>query len=206
MGHRAAGVVLAVPDRRLHRRRTRRRVSRSRSRGLLSTSPRARSTARCGHRTRSGAGEAQYGPGNYIPQVRLDLLEHARDGLPRQAVFMVAALGALGCSGEGQLEQAKWFQRAAVVTHRVAVPRCTRRLDPDRDRPPAVDRAGAAEDRRRGLADGRHDDDRRPASACSWPLRRARVVDFVLMRRYARPRPARVGGDAETRPLPAASY
>ena len=39
--------VLALPDRRLHRRTTRRRASRSRSRGSSPTWPPARSTARC---------------------------------------------------------------------------------------------------------------------------------------------------------------
>ena len=75
---------------------------------------------------------------------------------------------------------------------RVPVHRRDRRLDPDRDGPPAVDRAGAAADRARRT---RRASARRGSGSASASSSRSTsslgVVDFVLMRRYARPdRPA----------------
>ena len=43
--------------------------------------------------------EQQYGSGNYIPDIRLSLLEHARDGLPGDAVVPARALGRLAAAG-----------------------------------------------------------------------------------------------------------
>ena len=95
---------------------------------------------------------AQFGPGNYMPMIELAYW------CMRVMAYLGGLMLLLALWGGWLL----WRQeaRAGEVVpagrgrrDRAAVPRLLRRLDPDRDGPPAVDRLGSAEDRRRRLAD-----------------------------------------------------
>ena len=137
--------------------------------------------------------EQQFGPGNYMPRVRLMYWSMRVMAMLGVAMFLVAAVGAW-LYRKRKLHEARWFQRIAIVAIALPVPRRDGRLDPDRDGPPAVDRAGPAEDRRRRTRRTSAPPRSRRASACSrCSTSTLGVVDFVLMRRYARvdpPRPA----------------
>ena len=147
----------------------------------------ARSTARCRASTSSRRRRRrQYGPGNYMPDVELVYWSMRVMAYSGVLMFLVAAVGA-------------WLYRRANARDDALVPadgdrrdrlpvhRGDRRLGPHRDGPPAVDRAGPAQDRRTPT---------RPASAAPRSRRASPsssslyvvlgVVDFVLMRRYAR--------------------
>ena len=54
-------------------------------------------------------------PGQLHPRRAARLLEHARDGVPRDAVAPARALGRAGSSGASSSSGAKWFQRAALA-------------------------------------------------------------------------------------------
>ena len=101
------------------------------------------------------------------------------------AMFLIAAVGAW-LYRKRKLHTTRWFLWIAVVAIVVPVHRRDRRLDPDRDGPPAVDRAEPAEDLRRrlhGLSTATV-----AVSLTVFVLLYAAlgVVDFVLMRHYAR--------------------
>ena len=134
--------------------------------------------------------QSKYGPGNYMPNVRL----------------IYWSMRVMACSGVADVPdrrrrgvavpQAEARDGALVPVDgdrgdRVPVHRRDRRLDPDRDGPPAVDRAGPAEDRPRRTRRASARPWSRSASASSSLLYVVLgVVDFVLMRRYARLDPA----------------
>ena len=152
---------------------TRRRSSRSRSRGSSRTWPPARSTARCRASTSSRQQEQrEYGPGNYMPNVRVIYWSMRVMAYAGVLMFLVAALGAW----------LYWKQEAragALVPldgdrgDRAPLHRGDRGLDPDRDGAPALDRAGPAEDGRRELAERQHDVARDQPRVLHHPLRRA---------------------------------
>ena len=101
-------------------------------------------------------------------------------------MFLVAAVGAW-LYRKQKLERARWFLWTAIVAIALPVHRRDRRLDPDRDGTPALDRAGAAADQRGELAERQHDLARdQPRRSSSRLYLVLGVVDFVLMRRYAR--------------------
>ena len=130
---------------------------------------------------------AKYGSGNYYPDVELDLLEHAGDGL-RAASFvaLVAVVGAWLYRHRKLEAPAGWFLRVATWTIAGPVHRRPVRLDIDRTRSPTLDRAGTLEERRRGVAE-------RGSTMLGLSLAVfvglyviLGVTDFILMRRYAR--------------------
>ncbi len=152
VGHRAARRVLALPDRRLHPGRPDAVVRRSRSRACSRSWPRTRSRAQVvGINELQAQYEQQYGPGNYIPDIRLVYWSMRAMAYLGTLSFLLAPWG-------GWLLLAQEARRREVVParrarrDRVPVPRQLRRLDPDGGRAPAVGRPRAPEDRGRGLA------------------------------------------------------
>ncbi len=99
--------------------------------------------------------QQQYGPGNYMPRVRLMYWSMRVMAMLGVAMFLIAAVGAW-------LYRKQQAPQGAVVPadrdrgDRLPLPRRDRRLDPDRDGPPALDRPGPAEDLRRRLAEHQH--------------------------------------------------
>ena len=138
-----------------------------------------------GHEPAPGPGGAAVRRGQLHPGRRGHLLVDPGDGVPRVAMFLVAAVGAW-LYRKRRLEKSRWFLRTAIAAMAAPVHRGHRGLDPHRDGTPALDRPGAAEDRGRPLAE------REPAMiAVSLGVFATLyvvlgVVDFVLMRRYAR--------------------
>ena len=187
--HRAARQLLAVPDRRLH--------AAGPEAELRDRDPEAavvpRRPARFSGKVQ-GLNELQAavprrstGRGTTSPPCARST-GHAGDGLPRHARAPRGRRSARSCTGRRKLETTRWFLWTGVIA--IAFLRSS---PPPPDGclteigPPAVDRAGAAEDRAGQLPERQHDDDRRSASPCSSLLYgRSVVVDFVLMRRYAR--------------------
>ena len=100
-----------------------------------------------------------YGKGNYMPPVRTIYWSMRVMVYAGSLVALVALVGAF-LLWKRRLERLRWFLWIAVFTIVPAVRRDHRRLDADRDRPAAVDRAGPAEDGRRELARGLLGDDR----------------------------------------------
>ena len=149
--------------------------------------------------------QKDFGQGNYMPRVRLMYWSMRVMALLGVAMFLIAAVGAW-LYRKRRLEKARWFLWTAVVAIAFPFIAATVRLDPHRDGTPAVDRAGPAQDVRRALAQRRARRWSRAASACSPLLYLVLgVVDFVLMRRYARidPPPLREESAAA---VPALSY
>ena len=142
--HLPAVRLLGLPDRRLHRRRTRRRASRSRSRRLLSYMATGSFNGEVqGLNELQAQEQRKYGPGNYMPNVRVIYWSMRVMAFAGVLMFLVAALGAW-LYWKRKLERARWFQWTAIVAIAFPYIAATRRLDPHRDGPPAVDRAGAA--------------------------------------------------------------
>ena len=141
-------------------RRTRTRASRSRSRGCCRGWRPARSAARSRASTSSRRrSSSSTGAGNYMPHVGLMywsmrvMAMLGRGDVPRRRRRGVAVPQAE--AAEGAVVPVDRDRRDRVPVHRR-----DRRLDPDRDGPPAVDRAGPAEDLRRRLAEPQHGHDR----------------------------------------------
>ena len=97
--------------------------------------------------------EAQYGRGNYIPPVRTIYWSMRVMAYAGSFVALVALVGAF-LLWKRRLERLKWFLWIAVFTSFLPFVASDRRLDADRDRAAAVDRAGSAQDGRRELARG----------------------------------------------------
>ena len=95
--------------------------------------------------------EQEFGPGNYIPDVRLVYWSMRVMAYLGTLLLLLAAWGGW-LLWRKKLERRAWFQRAALGAHRAPVPRQLRRLDPDRGGAPALGRLRAPEDRGRGLA------------------------------------------------------
>ena len=128
----------------------------------------------------------KYGRGNYMPNVRVDLLVDAGDGIRGVLMFLVAARRSLAVL-EAKLERARWFQ--------------WRRSSRSRSRTSPRPRAGSSP--RWDASPGSSRGCCRPSQANSPNVSTTwlgislgffitlyvvlGVVDFVLMRRYARP-------------------
>jgi cytochrome d ubiquinol oxidase subunit I len=148
--------------------------------------------------------EQQYGPGDYIPPVRTAYWSMRIMAYAGSLVFLVAALGAF-LMWKGRLERTRWFLWAAVAS--IALPYVSALsgwvltevgrqpwivwglLKTSDANSPSVGTATIA------------------ASLGSFLLLYAllAVVDFVLMRHYARLDPPEIGGDREER-APALGY
>ena len=203
--HLPAVRLLALPDRRLHRERS--------DAELLDHGPGLLSYLATGSFDGQVQGlnqlqkqeQRKYGRGNYMPNVRVIywsmrvMAYRGRADGPGRRRRRVALLEA--AARAGALVPVDGDRRDRVPVHRR-----DRRLDPDRDGPPALDRAGAAADRRRELAERQH----RPGSAISLGV-------FVTL--YVAARRRRLRADAplrapdptgrrrgEERPPPAAAY
>ena len=165
--------VLDLPDRRLHEERPDAVVlDRDPGAALL---PRDRLVPRQGRRSEPEPGAAG-GParaGELPAAGRARVLVHARDGLSRRSDAADRALGRLAFVAQearaGEVVPADCDGR-----DRRPVSRVFRRLDPDRDRPPALDRLRPAEDRRRGLAELDDDEGRVQPRGVPGALHRAR--------------------------------
>ena len=120
LGHRAAGRRSRSSRSAASPRTTRRRRSTSRSRACSRSSRRTRSRARwSGSTSSSASAEQQYGPGNYIPDVRLVYWSMRVMAYLGTLLFLLAAWGGW-LLWRRKLESAKWFQRAALVA--IALP------------------------------------------------------------------------------------
>ena len=137
--------------------------------------------------------QRKYGRGNYIPNVRGDLLVDAGDGLRRGADVPGRGRRCLALLEEearaGALVPVDGDRR-----DRLAVHRRDRGLDPDRDGTPALDRAGAAADQQGELAERQHDVARHQPRGLHQPLPGAR---HRRLRAHAPLRAARPAGAAE---------
>ena len=140
--------------------------------------------------------QRKYGRGNYMPNVRVIYWSMRVMAFAGVLMFLVAALGAW-LYWKRRLEQRTLVPVDRDRRDRPAVHRRDRGLDPHRDGAPALDRAGAA---------ARPPTANSPSVSTTWlgislaffiTLYAALgVVDFVLMRRYARPdRPGRRGAE-----------
>ena len=92
--------------------------------------------------------EQQYGPGNYVPERVHPVLVDAGDGVRRSVlVFLVALVGGVAAVAEAGSATARWFlRRRDLGGDPLPFMHEHRRLAADRERPPAVDRAGPAAD------------------------------------------------------------
>ena len=97
--------------------------------------------------------QKEYGPGNYVPNVFIQYWS-MRVMAYLASLIRCSRCGAAGCCTGARLERSKWFLRVAPWAVITPVPHEHRRLDADRERAPAVDRAGADEDGQRRLAVG----------------------------------------------------
>ena len=141
-----------------------------------------------------------YGPGTYHPPVRTTYWAMRIMAYLGTLVFLVLAVSAPSSTAAGR------SSRSAGSCGRrphdpAAVRRGARRLGADGDGSAAVDRAGAPEDRRRQLAERLDRDDRHEPRCVSSPCTpRSSIVDFVLMRRYARSIPRSSAARATSSP------
>ena len=101
----------------------------------------------------------QYGPGNYVPNVFIQYW-----GMRVMAYLAVLVLAIVGVGAVADpAQEARHLPGVPLgggVGRGAAVPDEHRGLVPDRERPPAVDRAGHHADQERDLADGQHHLDR----------------------------------------------
>jgi cytochrome d ubiquinol oxidase subunit I len=149
--------------------------------------------------------ELEYGPGDYIPPVRTTYWSMRIMAYLGTLVFLVAAVGAL-LLWRRRLETARWFLWIGVVS--IAFPYLAALAGW------VLSEVGRQPWIVQGLL--------RTADANSPSVSTATialslgifallygvlaVVDFVLMRRYARLDPPELGGDGDEMPLPAVSY
>ena len=136
--------VLALPDRRLHRGRPDAVVRHRDPRPALV--PCHELVRRPGGRDQRAPEpvRAAVRPGQLHPGRAARLLEHARDGVPRHAPRSSLALWGAWLLRRTKLDDATWFQRAALVA--IAFPFLSNfaGLDPDRGRAAAVGRLRAS--------------------------------------------------------------
>ena len=173
---------------------TRRRRSRSRSRSLLSF-------LATGSLQRPGRGD-QRAPEAGRAAVRARQLHPARRrvywGMRIMAylgtlVFLVSLVGRLPLPAR-RLERTRWFLWVGVADDPAPVPRGARGLGAHRGRPPALDRAGPAEDGGRQLAERR-----RPATIGTSLARLRRPLRRLLRRRLRAHAPLRARRPARGR-------
>jgi cytochrome d ubiquinol oxidase subunit I len=149
--------------------------------------------------------ESEFGPGNYMPNVRVAYWSMRVMAYVGVLMFLVAALGAF-LYRKRKLETARWFQRAAIGA--IALPYIAASAGwilTEMGRQPWI-----VQD----LLLTR--DANSPNVSTTWLgislgvfvalYATLLVVAFWLMRRYARVDPPEVGGQAEELPAPAVSY
>ena len=148
-------------------RATRRRRRSSRSRTCCRSSPPAPGTARSRASNELNAQyQQQYGPGDYVPNVFIQYWSMRVMAYLGSLVALLALWGGW-LLWRRRLDRLAGVPVAGDVGGRDAVPDEHRRLDAHRERPPAVDRAGADADQGRRLAVGEHDRGRASAWSCS---------------------------------------
>ena len=135
--------------------------------------------------------QSEYGPGNYMPNVRVIYWSMRVMAFAGVLMFLVAALGAW-LYWKKKLERARWFQWTAIVAIALPLHRGDRGLDPDRDGTPALDRARAPEDQRGELAEREHDLARHQPRVLHHPLL------APPRRRFRADAPLRAPGPADT--------
>ncbi len=108
--------------------------------------------------------ERKYGPGNYVPDVFIQYWSMRIMAYIAIARRCCSRCGAAGCCIAARLERLEVVPAPVDVGGRDAVRDEHRRLDADRERAPAVDRAGPDEDDQRQLAVGQL----RPTSGSAW--------------------------------------
>ena len=139
-----------------------------------------------------GAVRAAVRTRNYVPNVFIQYWSMRVMAYLATLVVLLALWGAW-LRAPKKLEHAQVVPRRRAVGVDRAVPDEHRRLDADRERAPALDRAGAHEDHGRGVAVGEH----RPMIwitliVFTRALHRARAIaDVVLMLRFGRRRARR---------------
>ncbi len=149
------------------------------------------------------ADQSQYGAGDYIPPVRTTYWSMRIMAYAGTLVFLVLALGRVAV-----LARDARIDALVPVARRRGDPapvlRGARGLGALRGRAAAVDRVGPAEDGRCQLAE-RLDARRSRTSLGVFVVLYVAllIVDFVLMRRYARVDPPEVGGEGDEFALPA---
>ncbi len=149
--------------------------------------------------------ELQYGPGNYIPPVRATYWSMRIMAYLGTLVFLVVAVGAF-LYWRRRLERARWFQWIAVAT--IAFPFLASLAGW------VLTEAGRQPWIVQGLL---RTEDANSPNVSTWTIGVSlgvfaslygalAVVDFILMRRYARLDPPELGGAGDEMPLPAVSY
>ena len=147
----------------------------------------------------------QYGAGDYIPPVRTTYWSMRIMAYAGTLVFLVFALGAF-LYRRGTLAVDALVPLARRPDDPAPLRRGARRLGALGGRAPTVDRVGPAEDGRCQLT-------QRSTATIATSLGTfvvlyvaLLIVDFVLMRRYARVDPPEVGGEGDEFALPAVTY
>ena len=208
LGHGAAGRLLALPDRRVHRGRPD-AVVRHRDPGPALVPLDELVQGRGGRDQRAPEpGRAAVRPGQLHPGRAPRLLEHARHGVLRDAVARCSRLWGAWLLWRRKLERAKWFQRAALVG--IALPFLANFAGwilTEAGRQPWVVY---------GLL---KTEDAVSSSVSTWTVGLSLTVfvslyavlgltDFILMRRYARLDPPEPGGESgeEAAPQPAPAF
>ena len=138
-------VVLDLPDRRVQQERP--------DPELLDRDPRAAVVSRHRHvrwqgrrpEPEPGTGGCAVRAGELHADDRARVLVHAGDGVPRRADAVARALGRLAALAAGR-RGGEMVPAGRRRRDRAPVSRLLRRLDPDRDRPAALDRLGPPED------------------------------------------------------------
>ena len=206
VGHLPAVRVLALPDRRLHRGRPDAVVLDPGPAGSSPYSPPVRSDGGgAGNDPAPGGGRAEYGAGDYIPPVRTTYWSMRIMAYAGTLVFLVLALGAF-LYWRGKLATTRWFLWAGVLT--IPLPYMAalagwvlsevgrqpwivwgllKTVDANS---PSVSTATIA------------------TSLGTFVVLYVAllIVDFVLMRRYARVDPPEVGGEGDEFGRPAVTY
>ncbi len=88
--------------------------------------------------------QQQYGPGDYVPNVFIQYWSMRVMAYLAVVAVPAGGLGWHGCSVARSWTSSPWFLSDRGVGGGAAVPDEHRRVDADRERPPAVDRAGPA--------------------------------------------------------------
>ena len=114
-------------------------------------------------------------------------------------MFLIAAVGAW-LYRKRRLEKARWFLWTAIVAIAFPVRRRDFRLDPHRDGTPALDRAGPAEDLKATSPNVSTAMVATSLGVFVLLYVTLGVVDFVLMRRYARVDPPQAPGPGVVAP------
>ena len=153
--------------------------------------------------------QQKYGPGYYVPNVFIQYWSM------RVMAYIAgwcscSALWGLWLIRRKTLASARWFLMRGRVGGGAPVPHEHRGLDADRDRPSALDRAGAHADQERCVPVGEHHGRRHQPGDLRIAVRGDRrggpVPDAEVLARDLEPLPARRTGPTRPRPVPAVQY